>query len=152
VLIGLVQSTWFSAGRRTLFVVSFLVALAGWRLGNVPCHVADTAPAVHGRTSTLIEHTSGVPHQSLRLRPAGLTLLSAWSGRGRRRLIHCQAERYAHREDRAEISSADATVTVNPVALDDETVFQRDVLPHAAISLPYGSGYQGQLAVSFDRG
>jgi cation diffusion facilitator family transporter len=141
-------------------VVSFFVALAGWRLGKrTLATLLDTAPT--GATAelrSLIEHTSGVLLlSSLRLRPAGPTLFTS---------VVVEVPRTMPVDDIVKLKdtltekiiqkfpSADVTVTVNPVALDDETVFQRVMLiasrRNLAIHHLTVQEIKGQLAVSFD--
>lgn len=141
-------------------IVSFFVALAGWRLGKrTLATLLDTAPA--GATAelrSLIENTSGVLLiSSLRLRPAGPTLFTS---------VVVEVPRTMPVDDIVKLKdtltdkiiqkfpSADVTVTVNPVALDDETVFQRVMLiasrRNLAIHHLTVQDIKGRLAVSFD--
>jgi cation diffusion facilitator family transporter len=162
VLLGLV-AVWFGfplADPIAALVVSFFVALAGWRLGKrTLATLLDTAPA--GATAelrSLVEHTSGVLLlSSLRLRPAGPTLFTS---------VVVEVPRTMPVDDIVKLKdtltekiiqkfpSADVTVTVNPVALDDETVFQRVMLiasrRNLAIHHLTVQEIKGRLAVSFD--
>ncbi len=162
VLLGLV-AVWFGfplADPIAALVVSFFVALAGWRLGRrTLATLLDTAPA--GATAelrSLVEHTSGVLLlSSLRLRPAGPTLFTS---------VVVEVPRTMPVDDIVKLKdtltekiirkfpSADVTVTVNPVTLDDETVFQRVMLiasrRNLAIHHLTVQEIKGRLAVSFD--
>jgi cation diffusion facilitator family transporter len=162
VLLGLV-AVWFGfplADPIAALVVSFFVALAGWRLGKrTLATLLDTAPA--GATAelrSLVEHTSGVLLlSSLRLRPAGPTLFTSVVVEVPRtmpvddivKLKDTLTEKIIHK-----FPSADVTVTVNPVTLDDETVFQRVMLiasrRNLAIHHLTVQDIKGRLAVSFD--
>ena len=162
VLLGLV-AVWLGfplADPIAALVVSFFVALAGWRLGKrTLATLLDTAPA--GATAelrSLVEHTSGVLLlSSLRLRPAGPTLFTSVVVEVPRtmpvdeivKLKDTLTEKIIRK-----FPSADVTVTVNPVALDDETVFQRVMLiasrRNLAIHHLTVQEIKGRLAVSFD--
>lgn len=141
-------------------IVSIFVALAGWRLGKRTIGtLLDTAPA--GATAelrSLVENTSGVLHlSSLRLRPAGPTLFTSAVVEVPRtmpvddivKLKDTLTEKIIEK-----FPSADVTVTVNPVTLDDETVFQRVMLiasrRNLAIHHLTVQEIKGRLAVSFD--
>jgi cation diffusion facilitator family transporter len=141
-------------------IVSFFVALAGWRLGKrTLATLLDTAPV--GATTelrSLIEHTSGVLHlSSLRLRPGGPILFTSVVVDVPRtmpvvdivKLKDTLTEKIIEK-----FPSADVTVTVNPVTLDDETVFQRVMLiasrRNLAIHHLTVQDIKGRLAVSFD--
>ena len=162
VLLGLV-AVWRGfpmADAGAAIIVSFFVALAGWRLGKrTLATLLDTAPA--GATAelrSLIEHTSGVLLlSSLRLRPAGPILFTS---------VVVEVPRTMPVDDIVKLKdtltekiiekfpSADVTVTVNPVTLDDETVFQRVMLiasrRNLAIHHLTVQDIKGRLAVSFD--
>ena len=162
VLLGLV-AVWFGfplADPIAALIVSFFVGLAGWRLGKrTLATLLDTAPA--GATAelrSLVEHTGGVLHlSSLRLRPAGPTLFTS---------VVVEVPRTMPVDDIVKLKdtltdkiiekfpSADVTVTVNPVTLDDETVFQRVMLiasrRNLAIHHLTVQEIKGRLAVSFD--
>ncbi len=162
VLLGL-MAVWAGfpmADAGAAIVVSFFVALAGWRLGKrTLATLLDTAPA--GATAelrALVENTSGVLLlKSLRLRPAGPTLFTSVVVEVRRtmpvddivKLKDHLAEKIVQR-----FPSADVTIAANPVALDDETVFQRVMLiasrRNLAIHHLTVQEIKGQLAVSFD--
>ena len=162
VLLGLV-AVWRGfpmADAGAAIVVSFFVALAGWRLGKrTLATLLDTAPV--GATAelrSLVEHTSGVlVLKSLRLRPAGPTLFTSVVVEVRRtmpvddivKLKDTLTEKIIEK-----FPSADVTVAANPVALDDETVFQRVMLiasrRNLAIHHLTVQDIKGRLAVSFD--
>jgi cation diffusion facilitator family transporter len=162
VLLGLV-AVWLGfpmADAGAAIIVSFFVGLAGWRLGKrTLATLLDTAPA--GATAelrSLIEHTSGVLHlSSLRLRPAGPILFTSAVVEVPRtmpvddivKLKDTLTEKIMEK-----FPSADVTVTVNPVTLDDETVFQRVMLiasrRNLAIHHLTVQEIKGRLAVSFD--
>jgi cation diffusion facilitator family transporter len=162
VLLGLV-AVWYGfplADAGAAIIVSFFVALAGWRLGKrTLATLLDTAPA--GATAelrSLVEHTSGVLLlKSLRLRPAGPTLFTSVVVEVRRTM---PVDDIAKLKDTltekiiAKFPSADVTVAANPVALDDETVFQRVMLiasrRNLAIHHLTVQDIKGRLAVSFD--
>ena len=140
--------------------VSFFVGLAGWRLGKrTLATLLDTAPV--GATAelrSLIENTGGVLHlSSLRPRPAGPTLFtSAVVEVPRTMPVDDIVKLKDTLTDRIieKFPSADVTVTVNPVTLDDETVFQRVMLiasrRNLAIHHLTVQEIKGRLAVSFD--
>lgn len=162
VLLGLV-AVWLGypmADAGAAIIVSFFVGLAGWRLGKrTLATLLDTAPV--GATAelrSLIENTQGVLHlSSLRLRPAGATLFASAVVEVPRtmpvddivKLKDTLTEKIIER-----FPSADVTVTVNPVTLDDETVFQRVMLiasrRNLAIHHLTVQEIKGRLAVSFD--
>ena len=162
VLLGLV-AVWQGyplADAGAALVVSFFVALAGWRLGKrTLATLLDTAPV--GATAelrSLVEHTSGVLLlKSLRLRPAGPTLFASVVVEVRRTM---PVDDIAKLKDTLtekiieKFPSADVTVAANPVALDDETVFQRVMLiasrRNLAIHHLTVQDIKGRLAVSFD--
>jgi len=141
-------------------IVSFFVALAGWRLGRRTIStLLDTAPeGVSEKLSRLIASTEGVLNlRRLRLRPAGATLFTG---------VVVEVPRTMPVDDmialkqtltqriKAEYPNADVTVTANPVALDDETIFQRVMLIAArqglAIHHVTVQEIAGKIAVSFD--
>ena len=162
VLLGLV-AVWMGfpmADAGAAIIVSFFVALAGWRLGKrTLATLLDTAPA--GATAelrSLVENTDGVLLlKSLRLRPAGPTLFTSVVIEVRRtmpvddivKLKDSLADRIVQK-----FPSADVTIAANPVALDDETVFQRVMLiasrRNLAIHHLTVQDIKGRLAVSFD--
>jgi len=141
-------------------VVSFFVALAGWRLGKrTLATLLDTAPA--GATSEIrsfVENTCGVlVLKTLRLRPSGPILFTSVIVEVRRTM---PVDDIMKLKDTlvdgiiARFPTADVTVAANPVALDDETVFQRVMLiasrRNLAIHHLTVQDIKGKLAVSFD--
>jgi cation diffusion facilitator family transporter len=141
-------------------VVSAFVALAGWRLGRRTLDtLLDAAPeGATERIRELVAAQDGVlAVRRLRLRPAGATLFAGVVVDVRRtmpvddiillkdRIERLVAEAFPH---------ADVTVTANPVALDDETVFERVILiaqrQGCAIHHLTVQNLDGRMAVSFD--
>jgi cation diffusion facilitator family transporter len=136
VLLGLAAVWWGlpAADAAAALVVSFFVGLAGWRLGKrTLATLLDTAP--EGATEAvrkIVAHADGVlAIKRLRLRPAGATLFAG---------IVVEAARTMPVDDMVKLkdtilarvkekfANADITVTVNPVPLDNETVFQKVML------------------------
>lgn len=162
VLLGL-AAVWLGypvADAAAALVVSFFVALAGWRLGKrTLATLLDTAPA--GATAdirSLVENTSGVLQlKTLRLRPSGPTLFTSVTVEVRRTM---PVDDIMKLKDTltdgivAKFPTADVTIAANPVALDDETVFQRVMLiasrRNLAIHHLTVQDIKGKLAVSFD--
>jgi divalent metal cation (Fe/Co/Zn/Cd) transporter len=162
VLLGL-GAVWLGypiADSAAALVVSFFVALAGWRLGKrTLATLLDTAPA--GATAdirALVENTSGVLQlKTLRLRPSGPTLFTSVVVEVRRTM---PVDDIMKLKDTltsgiiAKFPTADVTIAANPVALDDETVFQRVMLiasqRNLAIHHLTVQDIKGRLAVSFD--
>ncbi len=141
-------------------VVSAFVAFAGWRLGKrTLATLLDTAPA--GATAEirqLVENTRGVLHLSmLRIRPSGPTLFTSVVVEVRRTMPVDDMMKLKDSLTQsiiAKFPTADVTVTTNPVALNDETVFQRVMLIAAQRNLAIHhltvQNVKGRLAVSFD--
>jgi cation diffusion facilitator family transporter len=162
VLLGL-GAVWLGfpmADAGAALVVSFFVGLAGWRLGKrTLATLLDTAPA--GATAeirSLVENTKGVLQlNTLRLRPSGPILFTSVILEVRRtmpvddimKLKDTLTESIV-----AKFPTADVTIAANPVALDDETVFQRVMLIAARRNLAIHhltvQDIKGKLAVSFD--
>lgn len=163
VLIGLLV---FAAGvgwadSAAALLVSVFVALAGWRLGKRTLNsLLDAAP--EGATERIREIVAAIPGVSsvrrLRLRPAGGTLFAGVVIEVPRTL---PVDDLVPLKDRvaaavhAAYPNADITVTANPIALDDETVFQRVMLiarrrlcaiHHLTVQRITG----GRMAISFD--
>jgi cation diffusion facilitator family transporter len=140
--------------------VSAFVALAGWRLGKRTLNtLLDAAP--EGATVAIrkiIESTDGVlAIERLRIRPAGATLFTSVVVQAARTmpvddLVALKDE--LARKIRREFPSADVTVTANPVALDNETVFQKIMLiagrQQQAIHHLTVQQVGSKMAVSFD--
>ena len=162
VFLGL-GAVWFGfpmADAAAALVVSFFVALAGWRLGKrTLATLLDTAPA--GATAeirSLVENSSGVLQlKSLRLRPSGPILFTSVVVEVRRTMPVDDIMKLKDSLTEsiiAKFPTADVTVAANPVALDDETVFQRVMLiasrRNLAIHHLTVQDIKGRLAVSFD--
>jgi cation diffusion facilitator family transporter len=141
-------------------VVSFFVALAGWRLGRRTLNtLLDTAPeGVSETMARLITSMEGVLNlRRLRLRPAGATLFAGvvvdvprtMAVDGVVALKQALTQRI-----KAQYPNADVTITTNPVALDDETIFQRVMLIAArhelAIHHVTVQEIASKIAISFD--
>ena len=136
VLIGL-GAVWFglpAADAAAALVVSAFVALAGWRLGQrTLATLLDQAPeGATERIRELIRETQGVLRlNALRIRPAGPTLFVS---------IVVEVPRTMPVDDIVAVKQAlldkverlyphaDTTIAANPVALDNETVFQKVML------------------------
>jgi cation diffusion facilitator family transporter len=136
VLIGLL-AVWAGfpwADSVAALLVSIFVALAGWRLGKRTLNtLLDAAP--EGAADRVRELVSGVKGVStvrrIRLRPAGGTLFAGVVIDVPRTLPVDDLVPLKERVARAinEVyPHADVTVTANPIALDDETVFERVML------------------------
>jgi divalent metal cation (Fe/Co/Zn/Cd) transporter len=141
-------------------VVSAFVALAGWRLGRrTLATLLDQAPV--GATDMvrrLVAEASGVLRlKSLRIRPAGPTLFVSLVVEVARTMpvddIVALKQSLLDRIE-ALFPRADVTVTANPVALDNETVFQKVMLIAAQRSVAIHhltvQHIGDRLAVSFD--
>jgi cation diffusion facilitator family transporter len=163
VLIGLL-ALWAGVGwadSAAALLVSVFVALAGWRLGARTLNtLLDAAPV--GAAARIEEIAAGIDGVSavkrIRLRPAGGTLFAGVVIEVPRTL---PVDELVPLKDkvaaaiRAGFPNADVTVTANPIALDDETVFQRVMMiaqrRHCAIHhLTVQRMPDGRLAVSFD--
>ncbi len=162
VLIGLI-GVWFGfplADAIAALVVSFFVGLAGLRLGKrTLATLLDTAPA--GATSdirAMIESNPGVLNlKTLRLRPAGPTLFTSVVMEIRRTMPVDDIVKLKENISEAIIAkypTADVTIAADPIALDDETVFQRVMLiasrRNLAIHHLTVQEINARLAVSFD--
>jgi cation diffusion facilitator family transporter len=141
-------------------VVAFFVALAGFRLGKRTLNtLLDAAPAgATERIAALVRAEPGVLRlERLRLRPAGATLFAGVVVSIKRTMpvddIVALKGRLARRIREA-FPAADVTVTANPTALDEETVFERVMLiaqrQGAAIHHVTVQSLEGRKAVSFD--
>lgn len=141
-------------------VVSAFIAYAGWRLGGRTLNtLLDTAPA--GATEAvrgLVDDVHGVlAIRSIRLRPAGATMFASIVVEVARTMpiddiVKTKAAIFAAVKDR--FPNADITVTANPVALDNESVFQKVMLIAARRNLAIhhltAQEIGGKLAISFD--
>jgi cation diffusion facilitator family transporter len=141
-------------------VVSLFVALAGWRLGRRTLDtLLDAAPeGATERIRALVEAQDSVlAVRRLRLRPAGAILFAGIIVDVRRTMpvddIVILKERIERLVTEA-FPHADVTVTANPVALDDETVFERVMLiaRHQGCAIHHLTvqDLDGRMAVSFD--
>lgn len=140
--------------------VSFFVALAGWRLGRRTIStLLDTAPeGVSEKLSRLIARTEGVlTLRRLRVRPSGPTLFTGVVVEVPRTMAvddMIALKQTLTQRIKAEFPNADVTVTANPVALDDETIFQRVMLIASrhglAIHHVTVQEIAGKIAISFD--
>ena len=141
-------------------VVSVFVALAGWRLGARTLNtLLDTAP--EGATAVvrdLVSDVHGVLDiTSIRLRPAGATMFASVVVEVARTMPIddiVKTKDIIHARIHERFPNADITVTANPVALDNETVFQKVMLiasrRNLAIHHLTVQDIGGRLAVSFD--
>ncbi|HLF22126.1 MAG TPA: cation diffusion facilitator family transporter, partial [Aestuariivirga sp.] len=162
VLLGL-AAVWYglpAADAVAALIVSFFVALAGWRLGRRTLStLLDTAP--EGATAVvrdIVQHVDGVlAIKHLRLRPAGATLFASIVVEVARTMpvddmVKLRDTVFARVKEK--FVNADITVTANPVALDNETVFQKVMLIAGRRNLAIHHltvQHIGQkLAVSFD--
>jgi cation diffusion facilitator family transporter len=141
-------------------IVSVFIAYAGWRLGARTLNtLLDTAPA--GATEVvrgLVNDVHGVlAIKSIRLRPAGGTMFAAIVVEVARtmpidEIVRTKDAIFAAVQDR--FPNADITVTANPVALDNESVFQKVMLIAArrklAIHHLTAQKIGERLAISFD--
>ncbi len=140
--------------------VSLFIAHAGWELGGRTMNtLLDTAPA--GATDIvrdLVNDVHGVlALKTLRLRPAGAIMFTSIVVEVARTMPIDDIVRTKEAIEarvRERFSDADITVTVNPVALDNETVFQKVMLiasrRNLAIHHLTVQQIGAKLAVSFD--
>jgi len=112
-------------------VVAVFICVAGWRLGRRTLGtLTDTAPAgVRERVTAIARHAPGiVAVERVRARPAGAVLFVDLAVGVSRTLpldrVTAIKERLT-RDIRAEIPTAEVTITTEPRALDDETVRER---------------------------
>jgi cation diffusion facilitator family transporter len=141
-------------------VVSAFIAYAGWELGaRTLSTLLDAAPS--GATEVvrgLVNDVHGVlAIESIRLRPSGATLFASVVVQVARTMpvddiVRTKTLIHAAITDR--FPNADVTVTANPVALDNETVFQKVMLiasrRNLAIHHLTAQQLGGRLAISFD--
>lgn len=162
VLFGL-AAVWYgfpSADPLAALAVSFFVGLAGWRLGKRTLNtLLDTAPeGATEKVRNIVSHVDGVlTLRRLRLRPAGATLFVNIVVEVARTMPvddMVTLKDTLHGRVREAFPNADVTVAANPVALDDETVFQKVMLIAARRNLAIHhvtvQQIKGKLAVSFD--
>ena len=162
VLLGL-GAVWMgipAADSIAALVVSGFVGLAGWRLGARTLNtLLDRAP--EGATEAVRAMVAGVDGildvKSIRLRPSGATLFCSIVVEVPRTLPIDEIialKETLHARVRQRYPNADITVTADPVALDDETVFQKVMLiasrRNLAIHHLTVQQISGKLAVSFD--
>ncbi len=136
VLVGLgaVAMGYPEADAIAALVVAFFVALAGWRLGRRTIDaLLDAAPeGAAERIAATVRGTDGVlAIKRCRIRPSGATLFVDVSINVRRTLplddVAVIKERVAQAIQR-HYRSADVSVTTNPVALDNESIFDKVML------------------------
>ena len=136
VLVGL-GAIWlgFPAGDAiAALVVAGVVGLAGYRLGRRTIDtLTDTAPTgVAERITKIAQQSEGVLSlKRVRVRPGGATTFVDADITVRRTLPFDRVNRIKARFIEAvssEIEDADISLTAHPVALDDETVFERVML------------------------
>jgi len=141
-------------------VVSAFIAHAGWQLGARAMNtLLDTAPT--GATEIVRELVDGVHGvlaiKSIRLRPAGPTMFTSIVVEVARTMPIddiVKTKEAIHKTVQERFPNADITVTANPVALDNETVFQKVMLiasrRNLAIHHLNAQKIGGRLAISFD--
>src|SRR5262249_42790820 len=141
-------------------VVAVFVCLAGWRLGRRTVDtLTDTAPeGVAERVSALGRRVPGVVAiERVRARPVGPTLFVDVAVAISRTLpldrVTAIKDEVA-RAIRAELPNAETTITINPRALDDETVLERIMViaRNRALAVHHVTVHAigGRLAVSLD--
>jgi cation diffusion facilitator family transporter len=162
VLVGLgaVAAGFPKADAIAAVVVAAFVCLAGWRLGKRTIDtLTDVAPqGVAEQVTAIARRTRGVVAvERVRARPAGASLfvdLVIAVGRTLplERVAAIKAE--VERAVRAELPSAELTVTTNPRALDSETVLERIMIiarnRGLAVHHVTVHAVSGQLLVSLD--
>jgi len=136
VLIGLggVALGYSWADAAAALIVAVFICIAGWRLGRRTLDtLTDTAPVgIRERVSSIARHIPGVVGvEGVRARPAGAVLFIDLSVGVSRALpldrVSVIKDRLV-RAIRAEIPQAEVTITIEPRALDDETVRERVML------------------------
>ncbi len=162
VLLGL-GAVWLgipAADSIAALVVSVFIAYAGWELGARTLNtLLDAAPA--GATEIirgLVENIHGVlAIKSIRLKPAGATMFTSIVVEVARTMPIdeiVKTKDAIHQAVQDRFPNADITVTANPVALDNETVFQKVMLiatrRNLAIHHLTVQQIGERLAVSFD--
>ncbi|WP_421694952.1 cation diffusion facilitator family transporter [Aestuariivirga sp.] len=162
VLVGL-AAVWAgvpAADSIAALIVSGFIAYAGWKLGaRTMSTLLDAAPA--GATEIvrgLVGDVHGVlAIKSIRLKPAGATMFTSIIVEVARtmpidEIVRTKDAIQAAVQDR--FPNADITVTANPVALDNESVFQKVMLiasrRNLAIHHLNAQQIGGRLAISFD--
>lgn len=162
VLLGL-GAVWLgvpAADSIAALVVSLFIAHAGWQLGARTLDtLLDAAPA--GATDVVRGLVNDVPGvldlKSIRLRPAGATMFTSIVVEVARTMpiddiVRTKDAITAAVQQR--FPNADITVTANPVALDNETVFQKVMLiaSRRSLAIHHLNAQQigENLAISFD--
>ncbi|MFN4143180.1 cation diffusion facilitator family transporter [Aestuariivirga sp.] len=163
VVLGGLAAVWVgipAADSVAALVVSVFIAHAGWQLGTRTLGtLLDTAPA--GATEVvrgLVNDIHGVlAIGSIRLRPAGATMFTSIVVEVARTMPIddiVKTKDAIHRAVQERFPNADITVTANPVALDNETIFQKVMLiasrRNLAIHHLNAQEIGGRLAISFD--
>lgn len=141
-------------------VVSLFIAHAAWQLGQRTLNtLLDAAPAgATGIIRGLVNDVHGVlAIKSIRLRPGGATLFASVVVEVARTMPIdeiVKTKETIHQVIAARFPNADVTVTANPVALDNETVFQKVMLIAARrnLAIHHLNAQQlgPRLAISFD--
>jgi len=162
VLVGLagVAAGFPWADSAAAIVVAVFVCLAGWRLGRRTVEtLTDTAPeGIAERIATLGRRVPGVVAvERVRARPVGPNLFVDVALAISRTLpldrVTAIKDEVA-RAIRAELPNAEATITTNPRALDDETVLERIMViaRNRALAVHHVTVHAigGRLAVSLD--
>ena len=163
VVLGGLAAVWAgipAADSIAALVVSVFIAHAGWQLGAKTMNtLLDAAPA--GATEVvrgLVNDVHGVlAIKSIRLKPAGPTMFTSIVVEVARTMPIddiVKTKDAIHRAVQDRFPNADITVTANPVALDNETVFQKVMLiasrRNLAIHHLNAQQIGGKLAISFD--
>jgi cation diffusion facilitator family transporter len=141
-------------------IVAVFICIAGWRLGRRTIDtLTDTAPAgVSERVATVARRIAGVVNvESVRARPAGAVLFVDLAVGVSRTLPLDRVTAIKGRLTsaiRAELPTAEVTITTEPRALDDETVRERVMMiarnrglaiHHVAVQT-----ISGRLSISLD--
>jgi cation diffusion facilitator family transporter len=162
VLIGLgaVALGYSWADSAAAIVVALFICVAGWRLGRRTIEtLTDTAPrGIAGKVLEIVSNIPGVVAvERVRVRPAGDTLFVDLNVAVSRtlpldRVNAMKAE--IENALRAEFPKTEATITVEPRALDDETVLERVMVlaRNRALAVHHVTvqSIGGRLAVSLD--
>jgi cation diffusion facilitator family transporter len=148
------------ADNAAAIVVAVFVCLAGWRLGRRTIEtLTDTAPeGIADRITAIGRRIPGVVAiERVRARPVGPTLFVDLSAVISRTLpldrVSAIKDEVA-RAIRAELPSAEVTITTDPRALDDETVLERIMViaRNRALAVHHVTVHaiHGRLAVALD--
>lgn len=158
--LGAVWAGFPAADAFAALIVSVFIAYAGWELGARTLNtLLDAAPT--GATEIvrgIVNEIHGVLGiEAIRLRPSGPTLFASVVVQVARtmpidEIVRTKSEIHTAITER--FPNADITVTANPVALDNETVFQKVMLIAARRNLAIhhlnAQSLDGRLAISFD--